>query len=345
MTTTRVSSNQYVGSFISQINQNKSQLEEVRRQISSGLKIARPSDDAGRSATVLNLQSVAQRIEEHQRRIALATNYIEMQENAVSNANEVLMRVQELATQAANGTISHDVRRQLADEVYQLRDQLVSFANTKYQGNYIYGGLNDSVEPFQLNATFYPTPGPGVYPEANGHFVLQNGPGQNSTKNVQISDTENIRFTSTAQDVFLNALNAVEFLGRALTGVRTDLIDTDGDAIPDSPDPMGTHLPWNLPDEYELQTQAIRQSIDMIRSARVNNIETELSNIGARVNRLEQTNQILDTLKLNTELSRSSVQDIDIFEVSSRFSNLQTSLEALLASGAQISRLSLLDYI
>lgn len=342
--TARVSTNQYVGTFITQINNNKSQLEEARRQISSGLKISKPSDDAGRSATVLYLQSNAQRIEEHQRRVVLATNYIEAQENAVSNANEVLIRVQELATQAANGSLSHEVRRQIADEVYQLRDQLVSFANTRYQGGYIYGGFNDSVEPFQLDPNFYPTPGGGVYPVANSRFVLQSGPGQNSSRNVQISDNESIRITSTANDVFLNAINAVELLGRSLAGVRTDLIDTNGDGNPDSPDPAGTHLPWNLPDEYELQSAAIRDALDRIRSARVNDIETELSSIGARVNRLQQTNQILDALKLNTEISRSNIQDIDIFEVSSKFANLQVSLEALLASGAQISRLSLLDY-
>jgi flagellar hook-associated protein 3 FlgL len=342
---TRVSTNQYIGTFISQINTTKSNLEMIRNQISSGLKVATPSDDAGRSSTILDLQSLFQRIEAHQKRVVLATNYIEVQENAVSNANEVLMRVQELATQAANGSVTHEVRRQIADEVYQLRDQLVSFANTKYQGGYIYGGFNDSAQPFQFNDAFYPTPAAGEYPAANGRFILQSGPGQNSSRNVQISDNESIRITSTAQDVFLNAINAVELLGRSLAGVRTDLIDTTGDGNPDSPDPGGTHLPWDLPDEYELQSAAIRDALDRIRSARVNDIERELSNVGARINRLQQTNQILDTLKINTDISRSNIQDVDIFEVSSQFANLQTSLEALLASGAQISRLSLLDYI
>lgn len=341
----RVSTNQYLGTFVSQINNNKSQLEVVRQQITSGIKIAAPSDDSGRSSTIVDLQSLLQRIQAHQQRVKLSTNYIEVQENALMNANEVMIRAQEIATQAANGSIAADVRAQLADTVYQLRDQLVSFANTKYQGGYIYGGYNDSVEPYQLNNTFYPTPAAGEYPAANGSFVLQNGPGQNSTRDVQISDNESIRITSTARDIFSDAITSLEVLGRALAGSRTDLIDTNGDGTPDSPDPGGTHLAWNLPDEYELQTQAIREALDMIGKARVNNIETEISSIGARVNRLEQTNQILDTLKLNTDSSRGAIQDIDIFEVANQFAHLQTSLQALLSSGAQISKLSLLDYI
>jgi flagellar hook-associated protein 3 FlgL len=341
----RVSTGQYIGSFINQINTTRNQLENTRQQISSGYKIINPSDDAGRSATILDLRSLHQRIEAHQSRVNLATNYIQVQENAVSNANDVLIRVQELATQAANGTVSHEVRRQMADEIYQLRDQLISFANTKYQGGYIYGGYNDSTPPFTFDNAFYPTPAGDVYPTARSSHTLAAGPGQNSTRDVQISDNESIRITSTARNVFYDAIVAVETLGRAMAGARTDLIDTTGNGTPDSPDPAGTHLPWDLPDEYELQSQAIRESLDRLKSARVNNIETELSSIGARVNRLEQTSSILETLKLNTELSRSSIQDVDIFEVSSQFANLQSSLEALLASGSRITSLSLLDFI
>ncbi|HMO16572.1 MAG TPA: flagellar hook-associated protein FlgL [Oligoflexia bacterium] len=342
---TRVSTGQYIGAFINQLNSTRNDLESVRRQLSSGLKVVNPSDDPGRSGTILNLQSVLQRIQSHQQRVTFATNYIEAQENAVSTANEVLMRVQELGTQAANGTYSVEVRRQIADEVYQLRDQLAGLANTSFQGVYVYGGFNDSSPPFNENATFYPTPLGTVYPQARSHFELSTALGQNSTRAVQISDTESIRVNTAARDVFLDAINAVERLGRALAGARTDLIDADGDGSIDDPDPAGTHLPWNLPDEYDLQSAAIRDALNAIKSARVNNIETELSSIGARVNRLQQTNQILDTLKLNAEKSRSSIQDADIFEASTQFANLQSSLEALLASGARITSLSLLDFI
>lgn len=345
---TRVSTGQYIDSFTNQINKSRVRLDVTRNQLSSGLRVFNPSDDPGRSGTILNLQSVLQRIDGHQKRISLVKNSLETQEGIVSSANDIMIRAQELATQAANGTYTVEVRRQIADEIFQLRDQLVGLANSQYQGVYLYGGLSEGDAPFDVNNTFFPTPTGSTYPAANQHYVLDpvaTNPGQDTTRTISISDTETIRINSTARSVFLDSVNAIERLGRALVGVRTDLIDADADGAIDDPDPAGTHTAFTFPAEYGLQTQEILASLNAIQSARVNNIETELSSIGARVNRIDQTKQILDTLKLNTESSRATIQDTDIFEASSQFANLQTSLEALLASGSRIASLSLLDYI
>lgn len=339
----RVSTGQYVSTFISQMNDNRARLEDVRNQISSGLRVAKPSDDAGKTGTIINMQSLLQRIESHQRRTGLAINSLDVQENTVTSANEVMIRIQELATQAANETYTPAVRRQMAEEVYQLRDQLVALANTKHQGTYLYGGYNDTAPPFTLDSTFYPTP--TDFPVARSHYQLATGPGQDLTRLVQISDTDSLRINTVARTVFLDAINATEVLGRALAGARTDLIDADGDGAVDDPDPAGTHLAWDLPDELNIQSAAIRDALNMLRSARSNNIETELSSIGARMNRIDQTREILVGLRLNTESSRSSLQDADIFEVSTNFANLQNSFEALLSSGSRINSLSLLDFI
>ncbi len=345
---TRVSTGQYIDKFTFQINKSRQALQITQDQISSGLRVFNPSDDAGRAGTIVNLQSILQKIDRHDKRIDLAKSALETQENTVYSANEVMIRAQELGTQAANGTIAADVRRQMADEVFQLRDQLVSLANTKYQGVYIYGGLSEGDTPFDANNSFFPTPAGTTYPAANTHYVLDpvsSDPGQDTTRTVPISDTESIRINSTARSVFLDSINALERLGRALVGVRTDLIDADSDGAVDDPDPLGTHLAYTLPDDYELQTQDILSSLNAIQTARSSNLETELSSIGARVNRLDQTKQILSTLKLNTETSRSSIQDVDPFEAATQFSNLQYSLQALLASGSRITTLSLLDYL
>lgn len=344
----RVSSGQYLNGFISQIYDVRNKLDETRNQISSGRKVYNPSDDPGRSGTIVNLQNLSQRIDRHLERVVTARNYLTTQEQVVSSSNEVLIRAEELATQAANGTYSAEVRRQIGEEVFQLRDQLVALANTKHSGVYIYGGLDDGDTPFDANAAFYPTPAPGVNAAANTHYQLDSAvtfPGQDDTRTVRISDTESIRINTPAGDVFLDAVNSLERLGRALQGVRTDLVDADGDGAIDDPDPAGTHTAYTFPADYNLQTQAIRDALNSIQSARVNDIDTEISSIGARTNRLDQTEQILNTLKQNTEVSRASIQDADIFEASANFANLQTSLEALLSSGSRISSLSLLDYL
>jgi len=345
---TRVSTGQYLNGFINQIFDVRHSLEVTRNQISSGKKVNVPSDDPGRSGTIVNLQNLSQRIDRHTERVVTARNYLQTQEQVVSSANDVLIRAEELATQAANGTYTPELRKQIGAEVFQLRNQLVSLANTKSSGVYIYGGLDDGDTPFDPLPAFYPTPAVGVNAEANLHYQLDSAvtfPGQDQTRTVRISDTETIKVNTPASAVFLDAVNALERLGRALDGSRTDLIDADGDGVVDDPDPAGTHLDYTFPTDYAQQTQDIRDALNSIQSARINNIDTELSSIGARTNRLNQTEEILSTLKENTETSRSSIQDADIFEASSNFANLQTSLEALLSSGSRISNLSLLDYL
>jgi flagellar hook-associated protein 3 FlgL len=346
--TLRVSTSQYIDSFTYQITKSRSRLEETRNQIATGLRVVNPSDDSGRSGTIVHLQGLLQRIDSHKTRISFAKSYLEVQEDTVSSASQIMIRAEELASQAANGSTSASVRAQIADEIFELRESLVALANTQYQGAYVYGGLSEGDTPFDVNQTFFPTPTGSSYPAANRHYVLDpvaTNPGQDTTRTISISDTETIRINSTARSVFLDSVNSLEVLGRALVGVRTDLIDADSDGAVDDPDPAGTHTAFNLPTEYGLQTQAILNSLNSLKSARVNNLQTEISSIGARVNRLDQTTQILDTLKLSTETSRSKVQDADIFEASTLFSNLQTSLEGLLASGSRISSLSLLDYL
>src|SRR5262249_36928525 len=102
---------------------------------------------------------------------------------------------------------------------------------------------------------------------------------------------------------------------------------------------------YTQPDDFAEQTNDILQAMDEVEASRQENLMVERSDIGSRVNRMEQVGQILDSLRINTESARSAIQDADVFESAANFSSLQTALEALLTSTAQINRLSLLDYI
>ena len=339
----RVSNFQITNSFIEQIFDTRSALLQKQEEITTGYKVFDASDDPGRAGTIHALQSTVQRLNSHKERISFALNMLQTQENVVTEANDILVRAKELATQAANGSCSAEVRAQIADEVYQLRDALASVANTKHQGVYIYGGLSDGDAPFDLDPDpsnlFYDLPNDASRPEST-HWQFDDPAvesGQTSTRTINISDTDSIRINTAGNEVFEDALNAMEILGRALKGYRTEL-DVNGD-------PDGSGTAYTQPADYAEQTEDIGLAIQKLDTARVNHIAVELSSIGARINRLDETTQILDTLKLNTEEARSSIQDTDVFEAATIFNNLQISLQGLLASGTRIEGLSLLNYI
>jgi flagellar hook-associated protein 3 FlgL len=339
--TYRISELQTTNSFIEQIMESRIALENTRSEIATGYKVLDASDDPGRAGMISSLQSTVQRIDRHQERISFALNTLQVQENVVSSANEILIRARELGVQGANGTISAEMRAEIADEVYELRDALAGLANTKYQEMYLYGGKADNSAPFVLNGTYYANPpdaAPAANPPEKSHWGFDSAtPGRTETRTVSISDNDTVRIISNGEEVFADAINGLERLGRALRGYDTGL-DVNGD-------PDGTGNPYAAPTAYDDQTAGIQAALDAIEDASTNHIATELSSIGARVNLLDQTKQILDSLKTNTQESRAAIQDTDMIAAASDFSNLQISLQGLLTAGSKINSLSLLNYI
>ncbi len=323
--------------LISNIFDRRYSLDQVRQEIASGIKVDVGSKDPGRAGSIVNLQQTITRIDRHTQRIAYTTGILEHQEATLNSAEEILIRAQEIAEQGANEALSFEDRRLLADEAFQLRDQLVSLANTTYQGKYLYGVADDDDPPF--DAQTYTQSPTNTAERAYVRYVFDAELGTAYTpRQIAITDDDSIQVVSSGDEVFSHAIGAMERLGRALSGYRTNLDVTTG--LPD-----GTGTAFNPATDYALQTADIRSSLDALGSARTDDIIRERSSVGARIARTEQVTEILAGLKVSTETARSSVQDSDIFEASAKFSNLQTSLQALLASGAQINNLSLLNYI
>jgi flagellar hook-associated protein 3 FlgL len=321
--------------FVSQIAERRKSLEIVRQKISSGLEVSLPSDDPGRAGNITQLQSTIQRLDRHKDRITQLQGYLDHQEGVLTNSTDILNRAKEIAAQAANETTSPAVRAQLAGEVFELRDALVEIANTKYLGRYVYGGQRDDTQPYIQSTTPYTVPATVTDP-ARLRYVLDSVPGRTTTRTVQISDDDTVQVNSDPT-IFSSGISGLERLGRALAGYRSDPEDF-------STLPTGAGVQMIFPTDQVLQTNQILQSLDALESSRTG-IQTELSNVGARSNRMSQAIDFIGTIRYNAETSRAGLQDADPIEAASQFQSLQTSLEGVLASGARIGNISLLDFL
>lgn len=67
--------------------------------------------------------------------------------------------------------------------------------------------------------------------------------------------------------------------------------------------------------------------------------------VGVHANRVTRAMTRLEDSRLNDEKLRSQLQDLDYAEAATRYSLLQTQLQAALTAGSQINSLSLLDFI
>ncbi len=69
------------------------------------------------------------------------------------------------------------------------------------------------------------------------------------------------------------------------------------------------------------------------------------TDIGARRNRLDAANSVIEDMKFSTTKIMSDKQDIDIMQVISDLSKQETAYQAAIAASAKVSQVSLLDYL
>lgn len=331
----RVTNRLQTQTFIDQILGQQRELADLRAQVASGFKVAKASDDAGSAGTIVFFQNTLARLDENAKRMDYAENLLVQQESIIDNSSELMIRAKELANQASNEVYSPEQRRALAVEVFALRDAIVANANTRVLGRYIYGGSADDAPPYALTTPGYTVPVDPNDPAAQ-RYEFTTALGANNGRVARINDSEVMDVTSGGA-FFQGAINALERLGRALEGYRTTPENSTT-----APDLGG--VAYVFPAEYTDQSAAIRNAMDQIDTA-IATFSDERSTIGGRLNRIGQARALNGIIKENVETNRSGIQDADLAETASYLASLQNSYQALLSTGAQINRLSLLDFI
>jgi flagellar hook-associated protein 3 FlgL len=150
----RVTENSTMKMVVAMLNQQQEKVNTLQQQVSSGSRINAPSDDPVSAQQVLNLKGLMSATDQYSRNIQTGTTWLNQMDSSMSNMNNVLTRVKELAIQMANGSFGAYDRQSAAVEVTQLRDQMISLANTQIAGKYIYGGYVSDQPPFDATGAF-----------------------------------------------------------------------------------------------------------------------------------------------------------------------------------------------
>ncbi|MCO6429837.1 MAG: hypothetical protein J5J00_03170 [Deltaproteobacteria bacterium] len=327
---TRISETQLQGQLLLGITRNRNQVAKFSNEISTGLKVQNPGD-SNLSGTISSFRESLTKIEGYKDRVANVRSLLVFQDDIMAEMNDLLTRAKEIATQAANETNSTTSRDQMAAEVFQIRDHIAQLANSTYQGRYIYGGTDDDDPPFDP-ATYV---NPGTGPESV-RYVHDAEAGTGTTKTVNITDDLTIDVVTPGSQLFLNALNALERLGRAMKGYET---------LPATGVPDGTGAAYTFPADYGTQTTAIQNSIDLLDQARENDIIPERTALGGKMRRLDTADSLLELGRVNAEELLAKLQNADIIESASSLTQAETALQASFAVTTRVLNLSILDFI
>ncbi len=139
-----------ISSLNAQRNMNKNQrlLSKSLERLSSGYRINRAGDDAAGLAISEKLRSNIRALMQASRNGSDGIGLIQVAEGSMGEINDMLIRMKELAEQAATGTIGTVERGYLDLEYQNLRDEITRIANsTKYNETMLLdGSLNVQVQ-------------------------------------------------------------------------------------------------------------------------------------------------------------------------------------------------------
>ncbi|MDH0497125.1 lateral flagellin LafA [Stutzerimonas stutzeri] len=143
-------------SLITQTNLSKTNnaLGTNQQRLGTGLRINSAADDAAglQIATRLNAQSRGMGVA--MRNTSDAISMLQTAEGAFNEATDILQRMKDLSTQAANDTNSADDRTSLQAEFDALGEELTNiFNNTKYAGENLFTAKLADAVSFQIGAS------------------------------------------------------------------------------------------------------------------------------------------------------------------------------------------------
>jgi flagellar hook-associated protein 3 FlgL len=142
----RIATSQLYSRPASLMTQLTAQADKVQTQIATGKRIQTASDDPG---AYLRLQGIKQQTADDNAwaaNIGMAQDLLAQTDTTLDSVESQLQRALELATQAANGTLSDTNRNAIAEELSAIRDALFGLANTRdVRGQPLFGGATGEV--------------------------------------------------------------------------------------------------------------------------------------------------------------------------------------------------------
>ena len=118
-------------------------LAKSLQRLSSGLRITRASDDAAGLAISENFRAEVRSLGQAQRNANDAISLLQIAEGALNETSGILIRMRELAIQAANGTLGSAERTTINTEFQDLASEITRISNvTQFNGRLILSGAS-----------------------------------------------------------------------------------------------------------------------------------------------------------------------------------------------------------
>lgn len=318
-------------------------LENLRFQGATGVKLNKPSDDPASIRPVLTTRTQIRHSERYLETMGVTLDKMESTDGHLAHVENILVRAKEIAINAINGGMSDADLAVLADEIGQLRQELLDSANAKVDGKYIFAGYEENTIPFVPNPGYIPAtvpPVPGQYDPTDSTTWPYYYQGDNNPTELEITPGEVLESNITGNDLFFGVANGswaasppaanqsdagridiFSVLTRVEEAIRAGNVD----------DPLGAG------GGIQAQIDNLETSADQERRLR--------SQLGNKASRVESAMLHMEDVQIDLEQILSRYQDTDAIENFNDIVKQETAFQAALSITSKVSQISILDFL
>ena len=359
----RISTSARYSLLVADIQKSEANYNRLTTQLSSGKKITNITDDPIGAVNIVNTNRQLGQIETFNQNVQLAEQELSTLDDLMELAGGYLTRAWDKAVQANNGTYGVSSLEALKVEIDEITKTMVDLANTEFNGNFIFGGANTKLTPYEIdengNVLYYGTKheNPDYIRKtevADGVFEVIN-----TTGDYVFGYYDKYYYDSATKTKYYPSIDEatgdtiyVDKEGNQYTGDVNDLTETE-----DSSGVMGalTILSQSIQevidaknagdsDAEKIGYDRMFSTLDMFSNAH-NDIVTEQTKFGGVYNRMEMTGATLETNTENLTSYLSSIQDVDLASAASEWIQAQYAYQASMQVAASTMGMSLLNYL
>ncbi len=355
----RITSFMIFNQLTSSLQSNLEEYAKLNNQLATGKKINKPSDDVIGMMKAIGYKVSISGNDQYKRNIAAAGDQLNFTNTVMGSVSDTLQKLSELTSIGNN---ADENRGAYAQQAADLRDNLLDLSNSKLGGGYVFSGYKTDSEAF-------------VYNTATNHYDYKGDEGQiNVSIDKEAAIPMNIQggkgFSFSLTEPTPTALADGTPVSYAQStdpakGVNTVTVEIGNAGDPD-------HDSFSFSNSIDLANilssawqykdingsdlnadPALSEKMSMNRIAALAkplddaktqalNVQTEIGTRQVQIN--DQSNR-LDNDSLNLQNALSKTEDADMDETGVELIKMQTALQAMRSSAAQILSQSLLDFL
>ena len=152
----RITDHRIVDMAASATQRNQSTVGDLSQQVSTGLRVSKPSDDPAAWMSAQREKVRAALNDGTSQAIQVGHERLVASDGALSALAGIVSQARDLAIEGANDTLSASSRKDIGTQINSLFDAAVSTANTiDSNGEYMFAGASSLVQPFDTTTGAY----------------------------------------------------------------------------------------------------------------------------------------------------------------------------------------------